>query len=194
MDAQSEVMRGDMAVFPRDQKEALSTREWSYRAVVVALNNTVAELWIQALPIPRRVIKSSAWMDTEFIGGVAWHPRLPPGALHSGPAPYLFDRRTAAAKSADSLPSSQAYRDLALHLLMSARAPVELVVDNISQITVDRQEPTMGQFYASSESPPEQADVNLDPPQGPGATSPSPPKRPRTEPQSKFFFTTWECF
>ena len=141
-------------------------------------------------------------MDTEFIGGVilhrhllAWHPRLPPGALHSGPAPYLVDRRTAAAKSADSLPSSQAYRDLSLHLLMSARAPAELIVTEISQISVERDEPTMGQFYKSSESPPELADVSGDQPPEPGATSPSPAKRPRMEPppqpQSKFFFTTW---
>ena len=68
-----EVEKGYVVVYPPGTKEKLANnenRKWCYRVMVVAETNIQACVVVQVLPLDIATIKSSAWVDSEFIGGV----------------------------------------------------------------------------------------------------------------------------
>ena len=158
-DGKTMVIRNEVRIVPPLAKGPVADRDWSFRGILVAANNTSVSLWVQALPLPVCCINGSPWGDTEFVGGVlihqqplTWCPQLPPVARLQGPAPFLVDCRSKVAAAARSLPSSQEYRDLSHNLLQLARAPAIVPLADISVAKLgDRQEPTSGVFFRGVE-------------------------------------------
>lgn len=166
VDGQQEIQRGKMLVDPIVMKKKLSdcdSRPWCYWLLVVAVTNARVQLVVQAVQLTMGAIMSSPWSDTANMGGViltkfeaTWFPALSPACSHTGPAPYLVDRRAEEVSHAKTMPTSQAYRDMTVTLLSLAVCPAEMGVEEISSDSLStRKEPVRASLYRFAEMAPE---------------------------------------
>ena len=68
-DGRAAITRADLYVNPATKKQSLigDNREWCYRYVVGATNNSAVSLTIQALPAPLHTVLASPWGDTMHV-------------------------------------------------------------------------------------------------------------------------------
>lgn len=165
VEGHTDIKRGKATVDPPDKKAGLvdnDLRHWSYRVLVVALDNSSVQMVVQAVPLNLGQVMSSPWATSVYMGGVMvakfpakWHPVLSPACRHEGPAPYLVDRRSGAVVEEGTMPTSQSYRNTVVDLLSLALCPGEVSVDVISDSNSTHCDPTVPVLHRFTELDPQ---------------------------------------
>ena len=147
-----------------------SSRQCSYRFIIIVKNANEPVLVVQVLPTDLATISSSPWANSSHVSGIcvlvqdlSWYPTLPPEYGHSGPAPFLVDLRITEAKEQNNFISSQLYRDIIVYALTKASAPIDLSAQTaVTYAPTGLEVPRVGSFYRVVEEDRSSGHLSLD--------------------------------